>query len=368
MGFKTIKVEKKIPRKTYIRGDFIGKYFGRLSKEQNPFSISKVYDISVYEGNIFNVENEVEDSNRINESIYNGIQSDIQIEQKSFEEVACFPNKSSSSFNGYKLSINAPKLEDVKIKDVVKEGNQTFGTLFCKVSGYLLDYKTEVEEIEIEICDNCKNQIEKCICPKPFDVTKQSLKKTFFRRLPYRQSYDSTSGCLTIFGILAALTILLTFGLPGLFFLLLIGLLYLIGNSNILSKIFSWLAYIGLGVFILVIFFAIIDDCSDSTRNRTLNKIESSPSPPLSYPRQPTVPLDEKNVKKKPRESKANPIPVTPKPTLKTQSVYICNGRYSKRYHLTPYCRGLSNCRASVSSVSVDEARNVGRTLCGWED
>ncbi|NVN18023.1 hypothetical protein GUA46_06705 [Muricauda sp. HICW] len=368
MGFKTIKVEKKVPRKTYIRGDFIGKYFGRLSKEQDPFSISKVYDISIYEGKIFNVENEIEDSNRINESIYNGIQSDIQIEQKSFEEVACFPNKSSSSFNGYKLSINAPKLEDVKIKDVVKEGNQTFGTLFCKVSGYLLDYKTEVEEIEIEICDSCKNRIEKCICPKPFDVTKLPRKKTFFPRLPYRQPYDSTSGCLTVFGILAALIILLAFGLPGLFFLLLIGLLYLIGNSNILSKIFSWLAYVGLGIFLLAVFFAIIDDCSGSTRNRSLNKIESSPSPPLSYPRQTTVPLDGKNEKKKLRESKANPIPATPKPTLKTQSVYICNGRYSKRYHLTPYCRGLSNCKASVSSVSVDEARNMGRTLCGWED
>ncbi|WP_422350019.1 hypothetical protein [Flagellimonas sp.] len=368
MGFKTIKVEKKVPRKTYIRGDFIGKYFGRLSKEQDPFSISKVYDISIYEGKIFNVENEIEDSNTINESIYNGIQSHIQIEQKSFEEVACFPKKSLSGFNGYKLSINAPKLEDVKIKNVVKEGNQTFGTLFCKVSGYLLDYKTEVEEIEIEICDSCKNPIEKCICPKPFEVNKLPLKKTFFRRLPYRQPNDSTSGCLTVFGILAALTILLAFGLPGLFFLLLIGLLYLIGNSNILSKIFSWLAYIGLGVFILVVFFAIIDDCSDSTRNRSLNKIESSPSPLLSYPRQTTVPLDEKNEKKKLRESKANPILVTPKPTLKTQSVYICNGRYSKRYHLTPYCRGLSNCKASVSSVSVDEARNMGRTLCGWED
>ncbi|WP_435623163.1 hypothetical protein [Flagellimonas sp.] len=369
MGFKTIKVEKKVPRKTYIRGDFVGKYFGSLSRGQNPISISKVYDISIYEGKIFNIKNEIEDSDIINESIYNGIKSDIQIEQESFEDVACFTNKGLSSFDGYKLSIKVPKLEDVKIKDVVKEGNQTFGTLFGKVNGYLLDYKTEVEEIEIETCDGCENPIEKCICPKRSDVAKPLLgKKTIFPRSPHRRLYDSESGCLTIFGILATLIILLAFGLPGLFFLLLIGLLYLIGNSDILSRIFSWLAYVALAVFFLVVFFAIIDDCSDPNRNRSLKKIESSPSPPISYPQQTTVSPYEKNAKEKPRVNKINPVPVTPKPVLKSQSVYICNGKYSKRYHLSPYCRGLSNCKASISSVTVAEARYMGRTLCGWED
>ncbi len=369
MGLKTIKVEKRVPRKTYIRGDFVGKYFGRLSKEQDPFSISKVYNISIYEGKIFNLENQVEDSDKINETIYDSIQSDIQIEQKSFEEVACFPNKGLSGFDGYKLCINAPKLEDVRIKDVIKEGNQTFGTIYCKVSGYLLDYGIEVEEIEIETCDSCKNPIEKCICSEPLVIAKPlPHKKPFFPRLPNRTPYDSTSGCLTVFGILAALIILLSFGLPGLFFLLVIGLLYLISNSNMLSRIFSWLAYVALAVFFLVVFFAIIDDCSDSNRNRSLNKIESSPSPSISYPQQTTVSPNEKNAKEKQRVNKNNPVPVTSKPILKSKSVYICNGKYSKRYHLSPYCRGLSNCKASISSVSVDKARYMGRTLCGWED
>ncbi|WP_394973745.1 hypothetical protein [uncultured Croceitalea sp.] len=369
MGFKTIKVEKQVPRKTYIRGDFMGKYFGSLSRGQNPISISKVYDISIYEGKIFNVKNEIEDSDIINESIYNGIQSDIQIEQESFEDVACFPNKGLSSFDGYKLSIKAPKLEDVKIKDVVKEGNQTFGTLFCKVNGYLLDYKTEVEEIEVETCDSCEKPIEKCICSKPLAIVEPlPRKRTFYPRPHHRGSYDYKSGCFTVLGILVALVILLSFGLPGLFFLLVIGLLYLISNSNMLSKIFSWLAYVALAVFFLVVFFAIIDGRSDSNRNRSLNKIESSPSPQISYPQQTTISPDEKNTKEKPRVNKTNPVPVTPKPVLKSQSVYICNGKYSKRYHLSPYCRGLSNCKASISSVSVDKARYMGRTLCGWED
>jgi hypothetical protein len=48
--------------------------------------------------------------------------------------------------------------------------------------------------------------------------------------------------------------------------------------------------------------------------------------------------------------------------------VYICKGKYSKKYHLTAHCRGLSNCSTQVYKVSSEEARNLGRTLCGWED
>ena len=48
--------------------------------------------------------------------------------------------------------------------------------------------------------------------------------------------------------------------------------------------------------------------------------------------------------------------------------VYICTGKYSKRYHLVKKCRGLSNCKGSIKNVSLAEAKTIGRTLCGWED
>ena len=49
-------------------------------------------------------------------------------------------------------------------------------------------------------------------------------------------------------------------------------------------------------------------------------------------------------------------------------SVFICTGKYSKKYHYSKNCRGLSNCKSSVKSVSLQEAKNKNRTLCGWED
>ena len=48
--------------------------------------------------------------------------------------------------------------------------------------------------------------------------------------------------------------------------------------------------------------------------------------------------------------------------------VYICKGAYSKKYHYSKTCRGLSNCKATIEKTTISAAKNLGRTLCGWED
>ncbi|WP_234418163.1 hypothetical protein [Aquimarina aquimarini] len=50
------------------------------------------------------------------------------------------------------------------------------------------------------------------------------------------------------------------------------------------------------------------------------------------------------------------------------KEVYICNGPHSKRYHYHKHCRGLSKCSTYIYKVSLEEAKEEGRTLCGWED
>lgn len=49
-------------------------------------------------------------------------------------------------------------------------------------------------------------------------------------------------------------------------------------------------------------------------------------------------------------------------------NVYICKGKGSKRYHYTKSCRGLSNCSTKIYEVPLSKAKEIGRTLCGWED
>lgn len=44
--------------------------------------------------------------------------------------------------------------------------------------------------------------------------------------------------------------------------------------------------------------------------------------------------------------------------------VYICTGQQSKRYHRSPYCRGLRNCSDEIEEVDVETAEEYDRTPC----
>ena len=48
--------------------------------------------------------------------------------------------------------------------------------------------------------------------------------------------------------------------------------------------------------------------------------------------------------------------------------VYICVSKGAKRYHFTKTCKGLSNCKHTIKKVTLSEAKDLGLTLCGWED
>lgn len=52
------------------------------------------------------------------------------------------------------------------------------------------------------------------------------------------------------------------------------------------------------------------------------------------------------------------------KPIDKTETVYICTGGYSKRYHSTASCRGLNRCKGDIIDVSLEDAKSRGRTPC----
>ncbi len=49
-------------------------------------------------------------------------------------------------------------------------------------------------------------------------------------------------------------------------------------------------------------------------------------------------------------------------------TVYICKGKYSKKYHYKKNCRGLSNCSTAIYKTTLDSARKAGRKICGFED
>ena len=47
-------------------------------------------------------------------------------------------------------------------------------------------------------------------------------------------------------------------------------------------------------------------------------------------------------------------------------TVYICTGPNSKRYHSHSDCRGLGKCSGEIKEVSISKAESMGRTPCKW--
>ena len=55
-------------------------------------------------------------------------------------------------------------------------------------------------------------------------------------------------------------------------------------------------------------------------------------------------------------------------PTTISGNVYICGTEGSGRYHYDKHCQGLNACNHGVNSVSLQEAKDLGNSLCHWEN
>lgn len=44
--------------------------------------------------------------------------------------------------------------------------------------------------------------------------------------------------------------------------------------------------------------------------------------------------------------------------------VYICTGASSRKYHVSPECKGLKRCSAEIIAVTIKEAESEGKTPC----
>jgi hypothetical protein len=54
-------------------------------------------------------------------------------------------------------------------------------------------------------------------------------------------------------------------------------------------------------------------------------------------------------------------------PVKKVEYVFVCEGPYSKVYHKSETCRGLSRCSTRIYKVTLEEAQKMGRRPCKIE-
>tara|TARA_R110002050_G_scaffold152195_4_gene279608 strand:+ start:9539 stop:11179 length:1641 start_codon:yes stop_codon:yes gene_type:complete len=251
MGYKTLTFSRQVEKRTYVQGEFTGKYHG-IANDKILLSNTELYDIHIYEGEISNLKNNKQHPAIIDKTIYNAIVSETQLTQKSFENVLINLNTTIQGYDSVRLEIIEPKLEAVQIYDVVKDGNKTFGTLTCLVSGYLLEFETITDEMPVETCDTCNDLLEECTCnqstPVVFNPEAESnviheeiVKEPIWKNVTnsfnkenraklWNEIQTSGLGCLGFIGLFLGILFLFSFGLPGLISGLLIGLLYLIGS------------------------------------------------------------------------------------------------------------------------------------------
>lgn len=287
MATKKIKVLKKVKRKTFVKGNFVGKYFGDFDNGKTFSNTAKYYDIHIYEGEINNVK-------IISEEIYKDIDSEIHFLQKQFENVISVTEEKVTSFDAFRFKINDPKVELIQIKHVNKDDNETFGTIVCIVYGYLIDTTDEEEEVEIEVCTFCNDTLETCDC-KPYiaeDYSYLTEDKNIKTKNNGRFSYDNNYGdlgCSEVFGwfILIGLGFLFIsiIGVPGLIFIACLAAVYFLfyylpSLLKLVKNISSWLLRLLVNFIILMLGIAIItgiySEVTGSNENNTLKpkKIE----------------------------------------------------------------------------------------------
>ncbi|MEW4923949.1 hypothetical protein [Algibacter sp. 2305UL17-15] len=272
MGTKKIKVIKKIERKTFLKGNFVGKYHGDFVDGKSFLNTAKYYDIHIYEGEIHYVQ-------IISEEAYESIASEIHFLQDQFENVISVTEEKVTDFDAFKFKINQPKVKSITIKDVNKEDNQTFGTFTCVVYGYLIDTTDKEEIIEVEVCDYCNHTLEKCNCPQLISedyidyVEEQEDSSTKKREI---FSTYNTTGYSEIFGWIIMIgfgaLFLAAIGLPGIILIAFLAALYFILTyfstfTSVIINILGWVFRLLVNFVVFMFFISLITGIYSSVTN-----------------------------------------------------------------------------------------------------
>lgn len=305
MGFRKIKLLRNIERRTYIKGSFFGKYRGDFDKTNFDSNYQEFYDIEIYEGEIIDFKIEKDNPKEVNEAAYLKFESEVHFLQKQFDNIISKPvNSHIDDFDVFRFKIDEPKIQHVQIDNVIKEGNQTFGTFTCTVFGYVTDITEVEDEMEVEFCDSCENIITGCTCqatrpptPPSTSTICQKCKKSINECVCETSPLSNGTGCLDIIKWLVyallfalAISVLFSIGLPGIIILTVIGAIILVFNYfapfgnfvikglSYLFRLILWLLGIGLIISIIIGVYSLLTNSHSvkHTKEKTAFKEEKT--------------------------------------------------------------------------------------------
>jgi hypothetical protein len=269
----------QIPRKTYIKGNINGKYRGELIELEEEIHNSTIYDFEVYEAEVTCQE--------FRERIPFKSKGILFPKDKLPEilQVSLLQND-----KWYGLNVLEPKLFNfLSIKKLHQiEGAEIFGTFTAEITGYILDYKTEYEEVIVYVPDVIKeikveNAVDKKLVSNGVETGKIERKGDYLRKQYYTTNYSDTiwgnwqysrlinnnsysEGCFSTIlgglGLILGLLFLIAIFPSLLYFAGFFLMIFLIGY---LAPYFKWI-FRFLGILLLIIFIgSLVKTCSSSS-------------------------------------------------------------------------------------------------------
>lgn len=146
--FESIEKTRLIPRKTYLFGKLIGKFYGSADDiYSDPFEKSDFFKFTIYEAEIVIFENNIF-KNEENRIIFN---KPITVGESFFPEQTIIKFHTKDFIKEYKAKIHEVQLQNIVFVRHLQQidDNESFGTIEAELAGYFLDFIEEKYIVEI---------------------------------------------------------------------------------------------------------------------------------------------------------------------------------------------------------------------------
>ena len=143
-----VTIQEHIERRTYIKGEFKGKFMGYLDHQKSDLLHENFYDLEVLSGEIITTKDEAH------------IRHWQTGEPEEFQPIEQFLTKLPESLalqihyidgitKSYQINLNEPKLSNYSLSKQVYENDKLFGDIEGDISGYIKHYDTQDKEVEV---------------------------------------------------------------------------------------------------------------------------------------------------------------------------------------------------------------------------
>jgi hypothetical protein len=307
-------IEEYVERRTYIKGDFQGKFIGHFDSMKSDSLHENFYDLEVIKGEIFTTKDK--ENIRHWES---GEPEEFETVDKfitNLPEILLLNIKTSEGeIKSYNINLNEAKLSRFSLTNQVHEKDRVFGDIKGIISGYIKHYDTQLVQKEIQLTSRPLKRYPPSGKIKTNKRTGKSEFQGGYKRWEYyyadnstywgrwqKQSSANGDSIWDAIGAAIGILVFLAFAIPIVIvgwelilpILIIIGVFYLVSALiPLVIRFFDWsLRFLGV-VLSLIILAGIISYMSNTLQSSLkTNQISDTEKRPLDQLDDESIPND----------------------------------------------------------------------------